>query len=452
MKAAQRLKKSSGERDSVLDCGSPLPLSIVRVLSKKRQRAGAVQNLAAVRSAILFLALALAPVVRAQQTPHVAYVYPAGGQVGTTFQIVVGGQFLSGITNFEVILDGGLASAKIIGYNRQLKPDEQQALKDELTKFQNKQKTGVRLTAQELATVNEIRQTLTQFGRRPANPAIGEFMTLQLALATNAAPGDHEIRVRTPGGLSNPLKFCVGVLPEATKPDWKAVPKDRGSLDPAVPLPVDAAVKLPVTINGQIAPGGVDRYRFAARKGQQLVISAAARALIPYLADAVPGWFEATLTIYNARGNALAYDERYHFRPDPVVHFEVPQDGDYIVEIHDSIFRGREDFVYRLTIGELPFVTGIFPLGGRLGEKTTVALTGWNLPEKELTLDNSAAEPGVHFAWRKIFQFDFVRRGRFAGNFRGRIESFRRNRASRELAGHCQRARWQARREGDFQI
>ena len=338
---------------------------------------------------VFSLALALAPVVCAQQTPHVAYVYPAGGQVGTTFQIVVGGQFLSGITNFEVILDGGLASVKIIGYNRQLKPDEQQALKDELTKFQNKQKTGARLTASEVATVNEIKQTLTQFGRRPANPAIGEFMTLQLALATNAAPGDHEIRVRTPGGLSNPLKFCVGVLPEATKPDWKAVPKERGSLDPAMPLPVDAAVKLPATINGQIAPGGVDRYRFTARKGQQLVISAGARALIPYLADAVPGWFEATLTIYNARGNTLAYDERYHFRPDPVVHFEVPQDGDYIVEIHDSIFRGREDFVYRLTIGELPFVTGIFPLGGRLGEKTTVTLTGWNLPEKSLLHDNS---------------------------------------------------------------
>ena len=101
----------------------------------------------------------------------------------------------------------------------------------------------------------------------------------------------------------------------------------------------------------------------------------------------------------------LAYDERYHFRPDPVVHFEVPQDGDYIVEIHDSIFRGREDFVYRLTIGELPFVTGIFPLGGRLGEKTTVALTGWNLPEKSLLHDNSVE--GDHFAWKENFSIPF---------------------------------------------
>jgi hypothetical protein len=31
----------------------------------------------------------------------------------------------------------------------------------------------------------------------------------------------------------------------------------------------------------------------------------------------------------------------------------------------DALYRGREDFVYRIAIGELPFVTDIFPLGGR---------------------------------------------------------------------------------------
>src|SRR5208282_3122717 len=107
------------------------------------------------------------------------------------------------------------------------------------------------------------------------------------------------------------------------------------------------------------------------------------------------GWFEATLTILDSKGKEVASAERYRFRPDPVVHFEVAHDDTYTVEIHDSLFRGREDFIYRLTIGELPFVTGIFPLGGKLGEKTSITLTGWNLPEQQLTLNNSAAEPGV---------------------------------------------------------
>jgi len=245
------------------------------------------------------------------------------------------------------------------------------------------------------ARAETIKQKLTQFGRRPANPALSEFMTLQVTLAGNVAPGDHEIRVRTSGGLSNPLKFCVDTLPETTKPDWKAVPKERKSTTPNLPPPVEATVKLPAIINGQIAPAGVDRYHFFAQQGQQLIIAVEARRLIPYLADAVPGWFEATLTLLDAKGREVASAERYRFRPDPVIHFQVPRDGTYTVEVQDSLYRGREDFVYRLTLGELPFVTGIFPLGGKLGEKTSVTLTGWNLPKKTLVHDN--AETGVNF-------------------------------------------------------
>ena len=47
------------------------------------------------------------------------------------------------------------------------------------------------------------------------------------------------------------------------------------------------------------------------------------------------------------------------------------------------VFRGREDFIYRMALGELPFVTGIFPLGGKAGEATRVAMQGWNLPYEQ---------------------------------------------------------------------
>jgi hypothetical protein len=350
-------------------------------------------------SAVIFALLARA--VFAQQTPHIGYVYPAGGRQASTLTVVVGGQYLSGTTNFALLMDGQWAHAKILAYDRPLNPKEQQALKEELNKFQEKRKNGERLTAAELARLDEIKRVLTQFGRRPANPAISEFMTVQLTLATNAMPGDHEIRARTPGGLSNPLKFCVGLLPETTKPDWKALPKERASLNPSLPPPAEETVKLPAVINGQIPPGGADRYHFLALRGQQLIIAVEARRLIPYLADAVPGWFEATLAILDYKGKEVASAERYRFRPDPVIHFDVPHDGLYTVEIHDSLYRGREDFIYRLTMGELPFVTGIFPLGGRVGEKTSVALTGWNLPEK--SLEHINAEVGITSLTGKFF-------------------------------------------------
>jgi hypothetical protein len=47
------------------------------------------------------------------------------------------------------------------------------------------------------------------------------------------------------------------------------------------------------------------------------------------------------------------------------LHFSVPKGGEYTIEIRDALYRGREDFVYRIAIGELPFVTSAFPLGGR---------------------------------------------------------------------------------------
>ena len=76
----------------------------------------------------------------------------------------------------------------------------------------------------------------------------------------------------------------------------------------------------------------------------------------------------------------VAFTDDYKFKPDPVIFYEVQKDGEYLLSIYDSIYRGREDFVYRITAGELPFVTSIFPLGGRAGEQTPLALEGGNLP------------------------------------------------------------------------
>ncbi|MFK9339967.1 hypothetical protein ACJEKK_25535, partial [Escherichia coli] len=87
--------------------------------------------------------------------------------------------------------------------------------------------------------------------------------------------------------------------------------------------------------------------------------------------------FQATLALCDAKGNELAYDDDFRFDPDPVLYFEVPADGQYVIEIKDALYRGRDDFVYRIAMGESPFVTGIFPLGGRAGEQTAAELTGW---------------------------------------------------------------------------
>ena len=145
---------------------------------------------------------------------------------------------------------------------------------------------------------------------------------------------------------------------------------------------------------GQILPGDIDRFAFRARKGDRLVVVAAARRLIPHLADAVPGWFQATMALYDANGNELAYADDYQFDPDPALYYEIPEEATYVIEIRDAIHRGREDFVYRITLGEIPFVTSIFPLGGPAGARTPVEVSGWNLPRERVVPGSVGGEPG----------------------------------------------------------
>ncbi len=257
--------------------------------------------------------------------------------------------------------------------------------------------------------VQEILKKLAAFQRRSANPAIAETVSLEVAVAAEAEPGTRELRLRTATGLSNPLLFRVGLLPELRQkrpePAQPPLPRPaRGNNGRPDTPPVDMPVTLPAVINGQILPGQVDRYRFHARAGQQLVIAVSARELIPYLADAVPGWFQAALTLYDSHGKELAYEDNYRFHPDPVLFYKVPKDGEYAIAIKDALYRGREDFVYRIAIGELPFVTGIFPLGGPAGAQTSIEVTGWNLPAGKLSV--SFNEPGTH--WLSVRNGEWV--------------------------------------------
>ncbi len=349
------------------------------------------------RLSMLPLTFAIASTAFAQEgqmsEPHVGYIYPAGGRRGTTFEATVGGRYLYA---GGVHVSGSGVKATITDQERQVTPTEQSQLSENLSKIQEKRKQGQRVTPEEAKMAEEIRRKLNRFGRRLTNPSLGEFITLQVSIDPAATPGNREIRLETPAGLSNPLVFQVGELPEVSERDWKNIPKSRGSMEPELdPKPPEKDIALPVTLNGQIPPGGLDRYRFTARKGQQLVVLVRARELIPFISDAVPGWFRAAVALTDAGGKELAYTDDFQFRPDPVLHYKVPADGTYVLQIKDALYRGREDFVYRVTLGELPFLTAIFPLGGRIGSRVTVGTSGWNLPFNQLPIDLGKSAPGI---------------------------------------------------------
>jgi len=331
-----------------------------------------------------------------QGAPHVGYLYPAGGQQGTTFTVVAGGQALRGAD--DVVITGDGVRASVVEYVRPLDNQELRTVRGFLGDLVRrrwcvsamdaaaKQATGEPalpdhpwLRDLDEKSPRELDRLWVQLfdPKKQPNAQIAEQAVLEVTIDGDALPGDRELRLVTPAGLSNPLCFQVGALPEVCEEDF------------AGPGDAPPVADLPVLLNGQIMPGEVDRFGLRARSGQRLVVRVQARRLIPYLADAVPGWFQATVALRDPSGAEVAYRDDYHFDPDPVLLYQVPTDGVYELEIRDAIYRGRDDFVYRIAVGELPFVTQAFPLGGEAGASAVASLAGWNLPTESLALDTS---------------------------------------------------------------
>ena len=344
-----------------------------------------------------------APALQAQQrknTPHIGYVFPAGAQRGTACEIVLGGQFLEGAQ--ELLISGSGVKASEMKYKKPLLGKRENELREYLQQARKKaveekeppvsmkrfdleggiarilKEAGA--TEEEILGFLELRKQRSDPKRQP-NVQIAETVTLKVEVSPDAAPGPREVRIFSPNGLSNPLAFCVGRYPEQRK---------TGVLGKTMETAMQ--VVLPTVLNGQILPGEVDHYAFQARQGSRLVIAVQGRDLIPYLADAVPGWFQPVVTLFDAQGREVAYARDYRFSPDPVLCFEVPEEGFYLLEIKDALYRGREDFLYRVTVGEVPFVTGIFPLGGRKGADCAVEVAGWNLLRTRASLKAAQSE------------------------------------------------------------
>ena len=388
--------------------------------------------------------------------PHIGYLYPSGGQQGTVVQITVGGQNLGGAT--DVYIYGQGVRGSVIQYirplgnlqkeqrellQRRLKevqdkrlselgiappstgreavkrvppkggPKEDSSKKENVSKKENDAKTQVvklpdhpllydldKASLRELAHITNV--LFASRSKQQPNKQIAEMVLIEITIDPNAAPGNRELRLGTPAGLTNPMVFQVGLLPEIRElePNNRQAYPELPNLPKTINLPKEKPLDLPVLLNGQIMPGDVDRFRFRARQGQKLVIETQARSLIPYLADAVPGWFQAVLALYDANGNEVAFVDDYRFNPDPVLFYQIPQDGQYELQIRDSIYRGREDFVYRITVSEQPFITQMFPLGGRTGVKTVASVAGWNLPTTQLPLDTQVGDPAPIEPWR----------------------------------------------------
>lgn len=262
------------------------------------------------------------------EVPGAAYVFPAGGQRGTTVDVRIGGHFL-----YE---------------------------KAELT-----------LIGSGVTTGSHVERTKTLWLEGPVIPQPASQQkedypkdySVQFKITADAPQGPCFWYCSTSQGITPGMKFVVGDLPEVIEDELNG---NRAA----------TSVTLPVTINGRIFPReDVDDWSFAAKKGQVITCEVNAARLGSGL--------DSRLEVLDPQGRVIA-ENSDTFGLDSFVRFTAPEEGTYFVRIHDIRFEGLQHYVYRLTISSGAWLDRTYPIGGRRGTSIPLQLFGANLPSDRI--------------------------------------------------------------------
>ena len=189
----------------------------------------------------------------------------------------------------------------------------------------------------------------------------------RITVAPEVPAGTYDVFLLGRFGISNPRLFAVS----------------RGLKEIAEKEPNDDAASAQVitvnsVVNGTSDANRDDMFRFTAKKGQRVVIECQAGKLDSAM--------DATLALSSADGKPLASNSDY-FGRDPLIDFIAPQDGDYVLSVHDLSFRGG--YPYRLVVSDRPRVENVSPRAVQAGKPAALNVFGRNL--------GKAAKPS---AWR----------------------------------------------------
>jgi hypothetical protein len=206
-----------------------------------------------------------------------------------------------------------------------------------------------------------------------AKPNPGQ-VRIQLTVDPAVPLGIYSVRLLTDEGVSPFYLFSVDAFPNVNEVE------DNNRFDKAQKVP------FPVIVTGQCAGGDVDNFRFAVKKGQRVVVETEAARLG---SGVVP-----QIRVTDARQRFVAADDSQKIRGDCRIIFTAPADGEYVVEVSDSRYRGGSPPDYRLKIGDYDVVEEVFPLGGRRGEPVTLTLYGGTLA-RPVQVERSLVGPRV---------------------------------------------------------
>ena len=271
----------------------------------------------------LFIIWFAASSVWATDLPSSSYIFPAGGQRGTTVDVRIGAHYMHRSAPLRVVGQGVKASESIRQIDR--------------IWFEGPM----------------IRKP---FSQRAEDYPKDHQATFEIA--EDAPLGLCFWQVWTSQGAVAGRPFVIGDLPELVEEEIDGTPVPR-------------LVELPVTVNGRVFPReDVDIWSFDATAGQLITCSVnSARIESP---------LDARLEVRGPDGARIVENDD-HFGADPLVRFRAEVDGRYEVRIHDINYLGFQNYVYRLTIRAGKYIDHVFPLGAKQKSTTHFRFYGAEL-------------------------------------------------------------------------
>ncbi len=181
------------------------------------------------------------------------------------------------------------------------------------------------------------------------NPAV-----FVVTVPDTVPPGMLDVRWYGRFGISNPKGFSISPTPELLTSGTNSRPAS------AMDLPLDTVV------NGRVNANDVAWFRVPGRAHQRLRVVVESRELDSRL--------EPILKWASNEGRPIDSSRRGWIEVTP------PNDGPFLVGLHDVTFRGGDEFVYRLRVTTSPQVDFAIPLVLSAGATNPVTLFGRNLP------------------------------------------------------------------------
>lgn len=291
------------------------------------------------RASVALLLMFLCSAGSAQQAPSIGYVFPPGGQAGSTVEVVLGGYDWT--------------------------PDMELFVRDERIRLE--------LTGSPGPVI--VPEPPYWFGKKARRPPfmLPRETPARLTVPADLSPGTYRWQAANANGVTASGSFVVSNMTEIVEVGNRREPQHLNSL--------------PVTVSGQIRKiEEVDEYQFTA--------PATGPMTCEIVAAAIGSPLTAVVEVRDASGRLIA-DAADTAARDVSFTFPVEVGQGYTARVYDVDFRGNRAFVYRLSLQPGPRLVATMPAFVQRGSTQDVQFIGYGLKTGEARLETISKKLNV---------------------------------------------------------